>query len=191
MKIRNTKQRQLYFIKKQINFCMIKQEKYQKILVVYGASVAYVVVDYFTFNSLRLGRAAQSVVGRLIHFWDSRNINKNEEFMGIMILLDELDYVIHGFPNNLELMMGLFNCYVREYSFMKQQQTAIKMYKLAGEERFLLWAVCSIKLQVLCDRSGEKLLLLPEGLLKLIASHITVSRLNPLTVCAGANCIQF
>ncbi|KAF3529207.1 hypothetical protein DY000_02037735 [Brassica cretica] len=94
------------------------------------------------------------------------------------------------FPNNLELMMGLFNCYVREYSFMKQQQP-IKMYKLAGEERFLLWAVCSIKLQVLCDRSGEKLLLLPEGLLKLIASHITVSRLNPLTVCAGANCIQF
>ncbi|KAF3529206.1 hypothetical protein DY000_02037734 [Brassica cretica] len=65
--------------------------------VVYGASVAYAVVDYFTFNSLRLGRAAQSVVGRLIHFWDSRNINKNEEFMGIMILLDELDYVIHGF----------------------------------------------------------------------------------------------
>ncbi|CAN6858721.1 unnamed protein product [Brassica oleracea] len=68
--------------------------------------------------------------------------------MGIMILLDELDYVIHGFPNNLELMMGLFNCYVREYSFVKQQQTPIKMYKLAGEERFLLWAVCSIKLQV-------------------------------------------
>lgn len=28
-------------------------------------------------------------------------------------------------------------------------QTAIKMYKLAGEERFLLWAVCSIQLQVL------------------------------------------
>lgn len=26
------------------------------------------------------------------------------------------------YPNNLELMMGLFNCYVREYSFVKQQQ---------------------------------------------------------------------
>ncbi|KAL0771961.1 hypothetical protein Bca101_037112 [Brassica carinata] len=77
----------------------------------------------------------------------------------------------HRFPNNWELMMGLFNCYVREYSFMKQQQTAIKMYKLAGEEKFLLWAVCSIKLQVLCDKSGEKLLLLAEGLLKHIASH--------------------
>ncbi|RDX73502.1 N-terminal acetyltransferase B complex auxiliary subunit NAA25, partial [Mucuna pruriens] len=53
------------------------------------------------------------------------------------------------YPSNLELMMGLFNCYVREYSFVKQQQTAIKMYKLVGEERFLLWAVCSIQLQVL------------------------------------------
>lgn len=28
-------------------------------------------------------------------------------------------------------------------------QTAIKMYKLAGEEKYLLWAVCSIQLQVL------------------------------------------
>nr|KJB56261.1 hypothetical protein B456_009G113500 [Gossypium raimondii] len=76
------------------------------------------------------------------------------------------------FPNNLELMMGLFNCYVREYSFVKQQQTAIKMYKLVGEERFLLWAVCSIQLQVLCGNGGEKLLLLAEGLLKKhVASH--------------------
>ncbi|XP_048595243.1 uncharacterized protein LOC125577681 [Brassica napus] len=50
------------------------------------------------FESLRLGRAAQSVVARLICFWDSRNINKNGEFMGITILLlDELDSVIHGF----------------------------------------------------------------------------------------------
>ncbi|XP_039052280.1 N-terminal acetyltransferase B complex auxiliary subunit NAA25-like [Hibiscus syriacus] len=53
------------------------------------------------------------------------------------------------FTNNLELMMGLFNCYVREYSCVKQQQTTIKMYKLVGEERFLLWAVCIIQLQVL------------------------------------------
>ncbi|KAK8551031.1 hypothetical protein V6N13_119525 [Hibiscus sabdariffa] len=76
------------------------------------------------------------------------------------------------FPNNLELMMGLFNCYVREYSFVKQQQTAIKMYKLGSEERFLLWAVCSIQLQVLCGNGGEKLLLLAEGLLKKhVASH--------------------
>ncbi|GLJ38445.1 hypothetical protein SUGI_0782890 [Cryptomeria japonica] len=75
-------------------------------------------------------------------------------------------------PNNLDLMMGLFNCYVREYSYVKQQQTAMKMYKLVGEERFLLWAVCSIQLQVSCGNGGEKLLSLAEALLKKrIESH--------------------
>lgn len=93
--------------------------------------------------------------------------------------LDRLDlattcyeYACGKYPNNMDHMMGLFNCYVREYSFVKQQQTAIKMYKHAGEERFLLWAVCSIQLQVLCGNGGEKLLLLAEGLLKKhVASH--------------------
>ncbi|XP_057487729.1 N-terminal acetyltransferase B complex auxiliary subunit NAA25-like isoform X1 [Actinidia eriantha] len=96
--------------------------------------------------------------------------------------LDHLDmatscyeYACGKFPNNLELMMGLFNCYVREYSFVKQQQIAIKMYKVGGEERFLLWAVCSIQLQVLCGNGGEKLLLLAEGLLK---KHITSHSLH-------------
>ncbi|KAF2598627.1 hypothetical protein F2Q68_00009222 [Brassica cretica] len=60
--------------------------------------VANAVVARSTFNSLRLGRTSQFVVGRLIRFWDSRNIKKNGEFMGITILLlDELDSVIHGF----------------------------------------------------------------------------------------------
>uniref|UniRef100_A0A0D3DET1 DUF223 domain-containing protein n=1 Tax=Brassica oleracea var. oleracea TaxID=109376 RepID=A0A0D3DET1_BRAOL len=61
-------------------------------------AAAAVAVAYSTFESLRLGKTAQAVVGRLIRFWDSRNINKNGEFMGITILLlDELDSVIHGF----------------------------------------------------------------------------------------------
>ena len=48
-------------------------------------------VAHSIFNSLRLGRTSQFVVGRLICFWDSRNIKKNGEFMGITILLfDEL-----------------------------------------------------------------------------------------------------
>ncbi|EPS70133.1 hypothetical protein M569_04628, partial [Genlisea aurea] len=93
--------------------------------------------------------------------------------------LDHLDmatscyeYACAKYSNSLELMMGLFNCYVHEYSFVKQQQIAIKMYKIASEERFLLWAVCSIQLQVFCGNGGEKLLLLAEGLLKKhIASH--------------------
>ena len=35
------------------------------------------------------------------------------------------------------------------YSGLVFWQTAIRMYKLVGEERFLLWAICSIQLQVL------------------------------------------
>ncbi|KAG8085224.1 hypothetical protein GUJ93_ZPchr0010g8296 [Zizania palustris] len=82
------------------------------------------------------------------------------------------EYACTKYPNNLELMMGLFNCYVREYSYVKQQQTAIKMYKTVGEERFLLWAVCSIQLQVHFSSGGEKLLALAEALLKKhISSH--------------------
>ncbi|KAH9662102.1 N-terminal acetyltransferase B complex auxiliary subunit NAA25 [Citrus sinensis] len=68
--------------------------------------------------------------------------------------LDRLDlatscyeYACGKYHNNMDHMMGLFNCYVREYSFVKQQQ-------------------------VLCGNGGEKLLLLAEGLLKKhVASH--------------------
>ncbi|XP_015168608.1 uncharacterized protein [Solanum tuberosum] len=42
--------------------------------------------------------------------------------------------------NNLDLKMGLFICYVREYFIVKQ---------VAGEERLLFWAVCNIQLQVI------------------------------------------
>ncbi|KAI3680305.1 hypothetical protein L2E82_50456 [Cichorium intybus] len=106
-------------------------------------------------------------------------IAKDLVYKNDLILIDDLtlrilqiEYACGKFPNNLELMMGLFDCYVRQYSFVKQQQIVIKMYKIAGEERFLLWAVCSIHLHVFCGNVGEKLLQLAEGLLKKhIASH--------------------
>ncbi|EOA18266.1 hypothetical protein CARUB_v10006759mg [Capsella rubella] len=54
--------------------------------------------DYSTFDDLRLGRSSQQVVGRLLRFWDARNILKNGEFMGIVaLLLDEKCSVIHCF----------------------------------------------------------------------------------------------
>ncbi|KAJ4779209.1 hypothetical protein LUZ62_063466 [Rhynchospora pubera] len=96
--------------------------------------------------------------------------------------LDRLDlatscyeHACNKYINNLEIMMGLFNCYVREYSYVKQQQTAIKMYKAVGEERFLMWAVCSIQLQVNYSSGGEKLLPLAEALIK---KHINKSSLH-------------
>ncbi|XP_048595665.1 uncharacterized protein LOC106354889 [Brassica napus] len=57
-----------------------------------------VVLAHSAFDGLRLGRSAQFVVGRLLRFWDSKNIKKQGEFMGItLLLLDEKNSVIHGF----------------------------------------------------------------------------------------------
>ncbi|KAF8045226.1 hypothetical protein N665_5384s0001 [Sinapis alba] len=44
-----------------------------------GATVAPAVVAYSTFDSLHLGRTGQYVVGRLIRFWDSKNVKKKEK----------------------------------------------------------------------------------------------------------------
>ena len=52
-----------------------------------AAVSAVAAAPYSTFDSLRLGRSAQTVVGRLIRFWDAKNINKNGELLGITILL--------------------------------------------------------------------------------------------------------
>ncbi|XP_018470517.2 uncharacterized protein LOC108842180 isoform X1 [Raphanus sativus] len=61
-------------------------------------SAAAVVVAPTSFDDLRLGRSGQFVVGRLLRFWDSRNIKKQGEFMGITLLfLDAQNSVIHGF----------------------------------------------------------------------------------------------
>ncbi|KAI5079570.1 hypothetical protein GOP47_0005049 [Adiantum capillus-veneris] len=85
-------------------------------------------------------------------------------------------------PQNLELMMGLFNCHVRDYSFLKQQQVALKMHKLFGEERFLLWSVCSIQLQVSCANKDKTLLSLAEALLKKRSENQGFEELEALRV---------
>lgn len=62
-----------------------------------AAQIAHAAVEYSTFASLRLGRTVQSIVARLIRFWDSRNVNKNGEFMGItLLLLDEMVRVLYN-----------------------------------------------------------------------------------------------
>ncbi|VYS46106.1 unnamed protein product [Arabidopsis thaliana] len=54
--------------------------------------------NYVAFDALRLGRSTQQVVGRLLRFWDARNIKKDGQFMGIvLLLLDEKCSVIHVF----------------------------------------------------------------------------------------------
>lgn len=49
-----------------------------------------VVLAQTTFDALRLGRSDQFIVGRLLRFWDSKNVKKQGQFLGItLILLDE------------------------------------------------------------------------------------------------------
>ncbi|KAI3987272.1 hypothetical protein MKX01_031756 [Papaver californicum] len=82
------------------------------------------------------------------------------------------EYASASLPNSLDMLYGLFNCYVRVSLFVKQQQTALKMYKLCGEEMYLMWAICSMQLQVLHGVDGAKLFPLAEGLLKKhVADH--------------------
>ncbi|KAH0879447.1 hypothetical protein HID58_066841 [Brassica napus] len=48
------------------------------------------VVAQSAFNTFRLGSSVQIIVGRLLRFWDSKNIKKQGEIMGItLLLLDE------------------------------------------------------------------------------------------------------
>lgn len=52
------------------------------------------------------------------------------------------------FPNKMELMMGLFNCYVREYSFVKQQQVCC--FLLSGGLIFCLFNLCHYMFVIFC-----------------------------------------
>uniref|UniRef100_A0A0D2ZUK4 Replication protein A 70 kDa DNA-binding subunit B/D first OB fold domain-containing protein n=1 Tax=Brassica oleracea var. oleracea TaxID=109376 RepID=A0A0D2ZUK4_BRAOL len=113
-----------------------------------AAQIAHAAVEYSTFASLRLGRTVQSIVARLIRFWDSRNVNKNVEFMGIrLLLLEEMDSVIHAFtPANRashyrpSLKAG---CIVRLERFEVAQ--VAHMYKVT-EHQFLICFLPSTRL---------------------------------------------
>jgi tetratricopeptide (TPR) repeat protein len=68
-------------------------------------------------------------------------------------------------PSNEEHATEVFNCHARAHSFGPQQMVAMKMYKTFEEERYLMWAVVSLLLQV---RTGgdERLLNMAEMLIR-------------------------
>jgi len=68
-------------------------------------------------------------------------------------------------PNDEELAIGTFSCHARAGAYGAQQQVAMKMYKLFGEERYLMWAVVSLLLQVRAGGDG-RLLNMAEMLLR-------------------------
>ncbi|KAL0678116.1 hypothetical protein Bca4012_006097 [Brassica carinata] len=120
----------------------------------HNAAVPNLAGAYSTFNTLRLGRSAQTIVARLIRFWDSRNIHKNGEFMGITILLlDEQDSVIHGFiPAN---RASQFRSYLKAGSIVRLDGFEVArvphMYKIT-EHQFVIRFIPSTRIvEVLAD----------------------------------------
>uniref|UniRef100_A0A0D3CHX4 Replication factor A C-terminal domain-containing protein n=1 Tax=Brassica oleracea var. oleracea TaxID=109376 RepID=A0A0D3CHX4_BRAOL len=65
------------------------------------ASSAPAVVAPTSFDDLRLGRSAQFVVARLLRCWDSRNIKKQGEFLGITLLFLDEQVLFHLFTIKL------------------------------------------------------------------------------------------
>jgi len=89
-------------------------------------------------------------------------------------------------PTNEELGKVTFNVHVRLRNFARQQQIAMQMYKRhGGSERYLMWAVTSILLQV--RGGGEaRLLQLAETLLRRAPSIAAATKAAAAAAAAAA-----
>ncbi|GMF11446.1 unnamed protein product [Phytophthora lilii] len=68
-------------------------------------------------------------------------------------------------PPNEELFQSLFVAYARRGAFLKQQQTALKMFKAFGNAKYVCWAALSMMLQVEHGGTPAKMLALAEKML--------------------------
>ncbi|KAG6611078.1 Mitochondrial inheritance and actin cytoskeleton organization protein [Phytophthora cinnamomi] len=68
-------------------------------------------------------------------------------------------------PPNEELFQALFVAYARRGAFLKQQQTALKMFKAFGNVKYVCWAALSMMLQVEHGGTPARMLALAEKML--------------------------
>ncbi|CAH0481459.1 unnamed protein product [Peronospora belbahrii] len=68
-------------------------------------------------------------------------------------------------PPNEELFQSLFMTYVRHGAFLKQQQTAFKMFKAFGRIQYVCWAAGSMMLQVELGQIPTRMLALAEKMM--------------------------
>ncbi|EGZ13443.1 hypothetical protein PHYSODRAFT_514094 [Phytophthora sojae] len=68
-------------------------------------------------------------------------------------------------PPNEELYVALFVAYARRGAFLKQQQTALKMFKAFGNIKYVCWAALSMMLQVEHGGTPARMLALAEKML--------------------------
>lgn len=64
-------------------------------------------------------------------------------------------------PKNVDYLQLLFGAYARDFAFVKQQQCAMKLYRLTNDPKHIMWAVCGMLLQ---SRDNPKLLQLAAGM---------------------------
>eukprot|EP00850_Spirogloea_muscicola_P011586 SM000072S21220 [mRNA] locus=s72:417372:423440:+ [translate_table: standard] len=103
-----------------------------------------------------------------------RDLNVLGDLDQVLSRLGRLDDVVEcheiaaaKYPDDLDLNVALFHAYIRRYDYVKQQLVSMRLYKKYGEERYLLWAICSLDLQATKDKAGRaKLLQLSEALLR-------------------------
>ena len=50
-------------------------------------------------------------------------------------------------PRNSEHLTLLFQAYARAYDFVKQQQCAMKLYRLTNNPKHVMWAICAMLMQ--------------------------------------------
>lgn len=78
-------------------------------------------------------------------------------------MLPTFEYAcVHTDPPNEELFSSLFFAYARRGEFLKQQQTALKMFKAFGGAKYMSWASLSMMLQVQHSGAPAKMLALAE-----------------------------
>uniref|UniRef100_M4C111 N-terminal acetyltransferase B complex subunit NAA25 homolog n=1 Tax=Hyaloperonospora arabidopsidis (strain Emoy2) TaxID=559515 RepID=M4C111_HYAAE len=68
-------------------------------------------------------------------------------------------------PPQEELFQSLFVSYVRRGAFLKQQQTALKMFKCFGNGKYVCWAALGMMLQVEHEGASTQMLALAEKML--------------------------
>ena len=85
------------------------------------------------------GPADDTVLNTLALFY--KNVGAAQQQVEMFERASERD------PRNTEHLTLLFQAYARAYDFVKQQQCAMKLYRLTNNPKHVMWAVCAMLMQ--------------------------------------------
>ena len=85
------------------------------------------------------GPADDTVLNTLALFY--KNVGAAQQQVEMFEQASERD------PRNAEHLTLLFQAYARAYDFVKQQQCAMKLYRLTNNPKHVMWAICAMLMQ--------------------------------------------